>query len=158
MANNSTEKTNGIQADSTGEYDKSSGKSPLEWLEIKEGIEYSQLPRISGERNFLNQLGRNPIIVAGMLGGLVAIGGGLASVRSRNHRLSNHFLKLRWGSSSLVFVFVLSQIWDKIDWNPPAVQKLQKYINETFKKDIRLFGGASVTETPVALNVAKKSP
>lgn len=93
-----------------------------------------------------------------MLGGLVAIGGGLASVRSRNHRLSNHFLKLRWGSSSLVFVFVLSQIWDKIDWNPPAVQKLQKYINETFKKDIRIFGGASVTETPVALNVAKKSP
>lgn len=65
MASNSTEKTNETKADSTAAYDKSSGKSPLEWLEIKEGIEYSQLPRISGERNFLNQLGRNPIIVAG---------------------------------------------------------------------------------------------
>ncbi|XP_053205783.1 uncharacterized protein LOC128390131 [Panonychus citri] len=124
--------------DKPSEYSESSGKSPLEWLEINEGVHYSHLERISGERRLLNNLIANPVISFGLLGGAIAIGGGLHAIRSENPRLSNHFLKLRWGSSSLVFGFIVYKIWDQIDWNPPAVQKLQRYIAYAFQKDISL--------------------
>jgi hypothetical protein len=78
------------------------------------------------------------LLFSGLISSLVAIFGGLYSTRNSNSRMSNHFLKLRWGSSSIVFGFVVYKIWDQIDWNPPAVQKLQRYIAYAFKKDLGL--------------------
>ena len=51
--------------DKTSEYSESSGKSPLEWLEIHEDFSYSKLENISGERVMLRKLSANPAIAAG---------------------------------------------------------------------------------------------
>jgi hypothetical protein len=67
MANKSSDRkaTYSSEEAKTEEYNESSGKSPLEWLEINEGIQYSQLERISGERKILKKFAENPVVTVG---------------------------------------------------------------------------------------------
>ncbi|XP_074596908.1 uncharacterized protein LOC141851984 [Brevipalpus obovatus] len=99
------------------EYVPNEGLSPLEWLSITEnsGRDESYYD-VRRRETFIERLFKNPIIPLGFGLGMFAILRGSYNV-GKNVQLSNKLLRLRVGSSALVFAAVVWSIRDNINWD-----------------------------------------